>query len=363
MIDSEAAAPAAPWRVGIQMHASDVADGVLSLRLGHAIHERQALYPIRRRLQIAARDRLESLFERLVRETGWRGYRPEPNSLLLDGDGFFVEARGTVRSPHCCCVFHVLAADESLAGSVSARIIEHLAPVLITEPAFTIEWHFVGAMGALHHAVIQELASDVLHDGAYPTLRDGVRAFVDSFLAAPESILVLQGPPGTGKTRLIRAILGAMARIRRDEETSAMFTGDERALTSDELFVRFITGDCAALVIEDADHLLRPRASGNECLHRFLTIADGVICAQGRKIIFSTNLPNIGDLDEALLRPGRCYAHLRLRQLELAEAERLFALLREDATPDVGLQFLELASSSRSYALAEVYRAARDSNR
>jgi ATP-dependent 26S proteasome regulatory subunit len=27
-----------------------------------------------------------------------------------------------------------------------------------------------------------------------------------------------------------------------------------------------------------------------------------------RKIIFSTNLPNVGDLDDALVRPGRCFA-------------------------------------------------------
>jgi hypothetical protein len=29
-----------------------------------------------------------------------------------------------------------------------------------------------------------------------------------------------------------------------------------------------------------------------------------VVRSQGRKIIFSTNLPNVGDLDEALIRPG-----------------------------------------------------------
>jgi hypothetical protein len=36
----------------------------------------------------------------------------------------------------------------------------------------------------------------------------------------------------------------------------------------------------------------------------------GVVRAQGRKIIFSTNLPNAGDLDDALLRPDRCFAHM-----------------------------------------------------
>ena len=33
--------------------------------------------------------------------------------------------------------------------------------------------------------------------------------------------------------------------------------------------------------------MLLSRASGNEHLHRFLAIADGVVRAQGRKIVFS----------------------------------------------------------------------------
>jgi ATP-dependent 26S proteasome regulatory subunit len=36
--------------------------------------------------------------------------------------------------------------------------------------------------------------------------------------------------------------------------------------------------------------------------------ADGVGRAQGRKIIFTTNLRNVHDIDSALLRPGRCFA-------------------------------------------------------
>jgi len=47
-----------------------------------------------------------------------------------------------------------------------------------------------------------------------------------------------------------------------------------------------------------------------------LAVADGVVRAQGRKIIFTTNLPNIGDIDEALVRPGRCFATVRTRALE-----------------------------------------------
>jgi ATP-dependent 26S proteasome regulatory subunit len=50
-----------------------------------------------------------------------------------------------------------------------------------------------------------------------------------------------------------------------------------------------------------------------------------VVRAQGRKIIFTTNLPNIGDIDEALARPGRCFATVRTRALERGEAELMLS--------------------------------------
>ena len=86
------------------------------------------------------------------------------------------------------------------------------------------------------------------------------------------------------------------------------------------MFVDFITGSHDAFVIEDTDNLLKARTSGNDEMHRFLAIADGVARSQGRKIIFTTNLPNVTDIDEALVRPGRCYAVKNLRSLEPAEA-------------------------------------------
>jgi ATP-dependent 26S proteasome regulatory subunit len=203
------------------------------------------------------------------------------------------------------------------------------------------------------------MADDVLHDRAYPEIAGGVGKFIQGYLDAPETVLVLQGPPGTGKTRLIRAILGEISR-RKGGEAQALYTGDMKALESDQIFVKFITGWDDAFVVEDADHLLKPRAEGNEHLHRFLAIADGVVRAQGRKIIFSTNLPNVGDLDDALIRPGRCFARIHARPLTPTEAREL---MEDIAAGDA--QKLQLAShafagqKSESHSLAEIYQALR----
>jgi SpoVK/Ycf46/Vps4 family AAA+-type ATPase len=223
---------------------------------------------------------------------------------------------------------------------------------------FSIDWHFLTGKGELQSAAIEELADDVLHDEAYPELPGGVNAFIRSYLDAPETVLVLQGPPGTGKTRLIRAILGEISR-RNGGQAQALYTGDKKALENDEIFVKFITGWDDAFVVEDADHLLKPRADGNEHLHRFLTIADGVVRSQGRKIIFSTNLPNVGDLDEALIRPGRCFARIHVRNLTVAEAK---ALAEEIAAGDAEKQAraaLAFAAGDRKRSLAEIYQVLR----
>jgi len=135
---------------------------------------------------------------------------------------------------------------------------------------------------------------------------------------------------GHRKTRLVRAILAAMS-ARKADSAQVLYTADTRALENDEIFVDFLTGNHDAFVIEDADHLLMARSNGNVDLHRFLAVADGVVRAQGRKIIFTTNLPNIGDIDEALVRPGRCFATVRTRALERYEQHRCWRGLQPRA--------------------------------
>jgi ATP-dependent 26S proteasome regulatory subunit len=73
--------------------------------------------------------------------------------------------------------------------------------------------------------------------------------------------------------------------------------------------------------------------------------------SQGRKIIFSTNLPNVGDLDDALIRPGRCFARVHTRELAQTEAERLIAKLASETAAR------PLKPGKKSHSLAEVYKA------
>jgi SpoVK/Ycf46/Vps4 family AAA+-type ATPase len=238
-----------------------------------------------------------------------------------------------------------------------ARLLQVIGDQRLRDQMFVVDWNFCNARGNLISTSFDEIADDLLLEEAYPSLGKSVSEFIDGYLNARETVLILQGPPGTGKTRLVRAILAAMSR-RKGESAKIMYTADKRALENDEIFVDFITGSHDAFVIEDADHLLKARTSGNFELHRFLGIADGVVRAQSRKVIFTTNLPNINDIDDALLRPGRCHAVKNLRNLEPAEALRLAEkICGADAEAAARVCAKLSAMAARAYSVAQVYRA------
>ena len=329
---------------------------VVKSRFAAAISEGIARYPIHREMRFAARLALQTLFDNIALDAAWNAQRLDSHSMILDADEVFVSASGGRTGDYSSCFFNVWAASVEAAEKVEAALLKHIDPVRITEPMFSINWNFLTSKRELASAEIEELANDVLYDEAYPCLQDGVKAFIEGYLAADESVLVLQGLPGAGKTRLIRAILGEISRQKGDK-ARALYTGDMKALESDEIFVKFITGWDDAFVIEDADHLLKPRAHGNEHLHRFLSIADGVVRSQGRKIIFSTNLPNVSDLDDALIRPGRCFARVSFQKLMLEEAQRLADILCKDRDlPGVDIEKALPEVKKKKYSLAEIYK-------
>jgi hypothetical protein len=151
----------------------------------------------------------------------------------------------------------------------------------------------------------------------YPFLEDQTLAeFYDNFMHSSASILLLIGPPGTGKTTFIRGLL-------QHSEASAIVSYDSNVLEKDYVFANFIEGEKNVLVLEDADMFLKARAEGNTMMHKFLNVGDGLVTTRNKKLIFSTNLPSIRDIDPALIRPGRCYDILHFEELSQEQAEKL----------------------------------------
>ena len=158
-------------------------------------------------------------------------------------------------------------------------------------------------------------------DEMYPFLGDRtLEEYYSSFLESSASILLLIGPPGTGKTTFIRGLL-------QHADTSAIVTYDASILAKDYIFAQFIEGDKNIMVIEDADNFLGARADGNDMMHKFLNVGDGLVTTKGKKLIFSTNLPSIKDVDSALIRPGRCFDIVHFGQMNEDQAKKLASKL------------------------------------
>ena len=342
--------------VSLQYREWSIAQAIVKTRALRTFSHGAVCHPIHRSVRCAVRGDLQSVFDDLALSMGLLAQRLGVGNLLLEGPGVFVHAVGAKKSGYCSCTLEVWADSKMRAEETRATLLQIVGERRITAPMFTLDWQF-NAGDSLNSSSFEEIAQEELHDEAYPMLGEPVLRFVNRYLMGNETVLIILGPPGAGKTRLVRGILGELSR-RKGESAEIMYTCDKKALEGDEIFVNFITGSHDAFVIEDADHILTPRTNGNHDLHRFLAIADGVVRAQGRKIIFTTNLPNVGDLDDALLRPGRCFAAIHTRALTPAEAERLVAKLC-GADVERGRQALAsvLTPGMKSCSVASVYRA------
>lgn len=192
-----------------------------------------------------------------------------------------------------------------------------------------IEWVY----GADGNSVNVPLNRDRLPvDEMYPFLDgESLGDYYDRYMASSANILLLIGPPGTGKTTFIRGLLA-------HTNSSAIVSYDSAILEKDGFFARFIESDDNVMVLEDSDAFLKSRSDGNTMMHRFLNVGDGLVTTKGKKMIFSTNLPSIRDIDSALVRPGRCFDILEFKPLNFENATALAVKLGCDI-PSSGSQF------------------------
>lgn len=216
----------------------------------------------------------------------------------------------------------------------------------------------------------------IAQDVYYPYLDGGPKALIAEFMASEESVLIIMGVPGTGKSSAIvsallelnlMAIYGKDTKVVNDpgfinkifgvcDQHLAVLAGsnavERQALFEESDVVTkyrpfyhiespFVkpknkTPRAPVIVIEDADILLSPRASGNKVMAELLNATSGLGSSFERKVIFTTNLTNREDIDEALMRPGRCFDVLDFRTLtpmEAIEARAAAGLPKFQETP------------------------------
>jgi hypothetical protein len=222
-----------------------------------------------------------------------------------------------------------------------------------------VNWYYAkGCNQELQSQQIQEVLDDNVYPEAYPYI-ENLDEFINDYLAGDEQVLIFLGPPGTGKTRLIRYILNRMvvkqiekqgvglsrygdAYFEDDDDVNIMYTTDAKVLEHEEFIVDFLTNRHSAMVLEDIDFNLRPRMDNNTSMYKLLASSDGLLTNRGRKMIISTNVDSVAKIDEALIRPGRCYGIVQFQKLNPEQANTFLKVIGSDETVTVEKTIAEL---------------------
>lgn len=175
--------------------------------------------------------------------------------------------------------------------------------------------------------------SNNIKDCFYPSITEKynvtVDNFIDEYLKSDESVLLLTGRKGSGKTELIRQIISK-------SEKNAQITFNKEIIRDNGFYYDFFSSDYYdILIIEDADDILMKRESGNDIMDLFLNLSDGIISNKEKKFIFTSNLPNLNSIDEALLRNGRCFATIEFKTLTEKQAKDIANELDIEYTKDI----------------------------
>lgn len=209
------------------------------------------------------------------------------------------------------------------------------------EKRLKLNWWYPTEGGGFDEHEIDFIHNIEIRDEFYPFIPGGIRNYFTEYMASEAPVLLLIGEPGTGKTSFIRHLIN-------EHKLETVVSYDDRVMSSDRFYINFLTSENKKLmVIEDADMLLRKRSEDkNPIMSKLLNISNGVVQLGHKKMVFSTNIDSLNDVDEALVRPGRCFDIVDFRRLTPQEAVA--------AALAAGMPPLE-EPYKRDYTLAEIF--------
>lgn len=159
----------------------------------------------------------------------------------------------------------------------------------------------------------------------YPYFDFTPAQFYEEFAASNSNVSLIYGVPGTGKSNWMMEVINARG---WDDK---IYLADRMDVLGHPGFPDFIRELPAGSIVltEDADILVKKRTDGNVSMSALLNATAGIV-ARDVKIIICTNLPSTRDIDEALMRPGRCFRVLKFLNLNGDQANDIREMMEID---------------------------------
>lgn len=162
----------------------------------------------------------------------------------------------------------------------------------------------------------------------YPWCYDTPENISNAFMNSSANVLLLYGEPGTGKTTFIKKML---ENIGFSKERTINIIDTPEVMASPELMnMIFQSQPKDIFIFEDVDRHLYSRSEGNDIMAGLLNAAEG-LASPDVKIIISTNIMKIADIDTALLRPGRCFNNIEFKKLDTVQQNAIREFIGAEA--------------------------------
>lgn len=201
---------------------------------------------------------------------------------------------------------------EYLKGFVDLCEWAHQTNSIVAASGFKMNGEFISEKSPI------EDSDDFSFPEFYPWFKDDIGEYFREFMDSRAGVILAIGDPGTGKSTFIRTAL-------RNTGIRALVVTKPEVFMSQQFLNAALgmiqTNQVDVIVVEDADMYLQKRTEGNHRMAELLNVTSGINTSKQIKFVFTTNLKSLSEVDEALLRPGRCFDYLRFRPLTVNQAK------------------------------------------
>jgi Domain of unknown function (DUF5925)/ATPase family associated with various cellular activities (AAA) len=255
-----------------------------------------------------------------------RAVEPGRDALLAAGDGWTIRV---VRWQSGGAEVTVTAATDELARAVLAQATKDAAAEPAGDEAVSMGFWYRSPRRGPHRASRPLSAAPWADIRAnYPA---AAAAALDKLMAVTSDtvhghLVLLHGEAGTGKTTALRTLAREWRSWCRADcvlDPETLFSEPGYLM---DVAIGFDDDDedgppWRLLLLEDCDELIKSQAG--QPLSRLLNLTDGML-GQGRKVLVAiTTNEDLRQLHPAVVRPGRCLAHIEIGPLAPAEASAL----------------------------------------